>query len=143
MCAAAGGLPEEPLSVTPGLPLSGPSVVDMAWFLYLGVFLVVGLVLLALKLKLRMSAHGPQEPPHLPALPLIGSLLSLRSPHPPHVLFKELQQKYGQTYSLMLGSHCVIVVNQHTHAKEVLLKKGKIFAGRPRTVGNPPLLSPC
>ncbi|KAK5881829.1 hypothetical protein CesoFtcFv8_020474 [Champsocephalus esox] len=106
----------------------------MAWFLYLGVFLVVGLVLLALKLKLRMSAHGPQEPPHLPALPLIGSLLSLRSPHPPHVLFKELQQKYGQTYSLMLGSHCVIVVNQHTHAKEVLLKKGKIFAGRPRTL---------
>ncbi|KAI4812408.1 hypothetical protein KUCAC02_023800 [Chaenocephalus aceratus] len=76
----------------------------MAWFLYLGVFLVVGL-----------SAQSA-------------------SPHPPHVLFKELQQKYGQTYSLMLGSHCVIIVNQHTHAKEVLLKKGKIFAGRPRTL---------
>ncbi|XP_036979571.1 steroid 17-alpha-hydroxylase/17,20 lyase isoform X2 [Acanthopagrus latus] len=86
------------------------------------------------RLKLRMSAHGIQEPPRLPSLPVIGSLLSLWSPHPPHVLFKELQKKYGQTYSLMMGSHCVIIVNQHTHAKEVLLKKGKIFAGRPRTV---------
>ncbi|AWP14566.1 Steroid 17-alpha-hydroxylase/17-20 lyase [Scophthalmus maximus] len=83
---------------------------------------------------LRGSEHGPQGPPCLPALPLIGSLLSLRSPHPPHVLFKVLQGKYGDTYSLMMGSHTVIVVNQHRHAKEVLLKKGKMFAGRPRTV---------
>ncbi|TKS85182.1 Steroid 17-alpha-hydroxylase/17,20 lyase [Collichthys lucidus] len=118
----------------------------MAWFLCLYVVLVVGLVVLALKLKLRMSEHGHQEPPRLPALPLIGSLLSLRSPHPPHVLFKELQEKYGETYALMMGSHNVIIVNQHKHAKEVLLKKGKIFAGRPRTVGIPlhfhlPLLS--
>ncbi|KAA8579026.1 hypothetical protein FQN60_010626 [Etheostoma spectabile] len=106
----------------------------MAWFLCLCVLLVVGLVLLALRLKLKTSARGPQELPHLPALPLIGSLLSLRSPHPPHVLFKELQKKYGQTYSLMMGSHCVVIINQHAHAKEILLKKGKIFAGRPRTV---------
>ncbi|XP_034407755.1 steroid 17-alpha-hydroxylase/17,20 lyase [Cyclopterus lumpus] len=106
----------------------------MTWFLCLCVFVAVGLALLALQLKLRVFAHGPREPPRLPALPLIGSLLSLRSPHPPHVLFKELQGKYGPTYSLMMGSHCVIVVNHHAHAKQVLLKKGKIFAGRPRTV---------
>uniref|UniRef100_A0A671X008 Cytochrome P450 1A1 n=1 Tax=Sparus aurata TaxID=8175 RepID=A0A671X008_SPAAU len=106
----------------------------MALFLCLCVFLTIVLALLARQLKLRMSARGLQEPPCLPSLPVIGSLLSLRSPHPPHVLFKELQKKYGQTYSLMMGSHCVIIVNQHAHAKEVLLKKGKIFAGRPRTV---------
>nr|XP_029133944.1 steroid 17-alpha-hydroxylase/17,20 lyase-like [Labrus bergylta] len=120
-----------PLSQT---PQTGPSAADMAVFLLLCVFFAVGLALLALQLKLRMSVHGPQEPPRLPSLPLIGSLLSLRSPHPPHLLFKELQRKYGQTYSLMMGSHCVIIVNHHTHAKEVLMKKGKIFAGRPRTV---------
>ncbi|XP_067465363.1 steroid 17-alpha-hydroxylase/17,20 lyase [Thunnus thynnus] len=106
----------------------------MAWFLCLCVLLVMCLALLVLQLKLRMSPHGTQVPPRLPSLPLIGSLLSLRSSHPPHVLFKELQEKYGQTYSLMMGSYNVIIVNQHTHAKEVLLKKGKIFAGRPRTV---------
>ncbi|XP_062286423.1 steroid 17-alpha-hydroxylase/17,20 lyase [Scomber scombrus] len=106
----------------------------MAWFLCVCVFLAVGLALLLLQLKLRMSSHGPQAPPCLPSLPIIGSLLSLRSSHPPHVLFKELQEKYGQTYSLMMGSHSVIIINQHAHAKEVLLKKGKTFAGRPRTV---------
>ncbi|XP_029376383.1 steroid 17-alpha-hydroxylase/17,20 lyase [Echeneis naucrates] len=104
----------------------------MTWFLCVCVFLA--LALLALKLKLRVSTRGPQEPPCLPALPLIGSLLSLRGPQPPHLLFKGLQEKYGQTYSLMMGPHPVIIINQHRHAREVLLKKGKVFAGRPRTV---------
>lgn len=91
------------------------------------------LVSLAL-LSVLTSLRGPQEPPSLPALPVIGSLLSLRSPQPPHVLFMELQDKYGPTYSLKMGSHRVIMVNHHVHAKEVLLKKGKTFAGRPQTV---------
>ncbi|XP_024916279.1 steroid 17-alpha-hydroxylase/17,20 lyase isoform X2 [Cynoglossus semilaevis] len=33
-----------------------------------------------------------------------------------------------------MGSHHVIIVNHYKDAKEVLLKKGKTFAGRPRTV---------
>lgn len=109
----------------------------MDWVLCLCVFSAVSLAALALQLKFRAAASAPAGPPRLPALPVIGSLLSLRSPHPPHVLFKELQGKYGQTYSLMMGSHRVIVVNHHAHAKEVLLKKGKIFAGRSRSVGIP------
>ncbi|XP_028983043.1 steroid 17-alpha-hydroxylase/17,20 lyase [Betta splendens] len=106
----------------------------MDMFLCLCIFLAVALALLAMQLNLKMFTFGPQEPPHLPALPVIGSLLSLRSPHPPHVYLKQLQDKYGQTYSLMMGSHSVIIVNQHIHAKEVLLKRGKDFAGRPRSV---------
>uniref|UniRef100_A0A4W5RD00 Cytochrome P450, family 17, subfamily A, polypeptide 1 n=1 Tax=Hucho hucho TaxID=62062 RepID=A0A4W5RD00_9TELE len=106
----------------------------MAWFLCVCVFSVVGLGLLLLQAKLRRSLETRGGPPSLPAFPLIGSLLSLRSNQAPHVLFQKLQQKYGQTYSLMMGAHTVILVNHHLHAKEVLLKKGKIFAGRPRTV---------
>ncbi|XP_055758169.1 steroid 17-alpha-hydroxylase/17,20 lyase isoform X2 [Salvelinus fontinalis] len=106
----------------------------MAWFLCMCVFSVVGLGLLLLQAKLRRSLETRGAPPSLPAFPLIGSLLSLRSNQAPHVLFQKLQQKYGQTYSLMMGAHTVILVNHHQHAKEVLLKKGKIFAGRPRTV---------
>lgn len=98
------------------------------------VFMLVALALLALQLKLRSPVHGPKEIPRLPSLPVIGSLLSLRSPLPPHALFKDLQKKYGPTYSLMRGPHCVIIVNHQAHAKEVLVKKGKIFAGRPRNV---------
>ncbi|XP_054652322.1 steroid 17-alpha-hydroxylase/17,20 lyase [Dunckerocampus dactyliophorus] len=106
----------------------------MDWVLCACVCFALVLFLVAFKLKCRTSPHGPREPPHLPSLPFIGSLLSLRSAHPPHVLFQKLQEKYGQTYSLMMGSHRVIIVNQHCHAKEVLLKKGRLFAGRPRTV---------
>ncbi|KAJ3610752.1 hypothetical protein NHX12_022843 [Muraenolepis orangiensis] len=107
----------------------------MAWFLFISVLSVVALAV-SLLLKLRGgSPRGPGgPPPHLPALPIIGSLLSLRSADPPHLLFQRLQEKYGPTYSLMMGAHKVIVVNHHLHAKEVLLKKSKIFAGRARSV---------
>lgn len=118
--------------ITTPAPL-GPTY-SMAWFLCMCVFSVVGLGLLLLQVKLRRSLETRGGPPSLPVFPLIGSLLSLRSNQAPHVLFQKLQQKYGHTYSLMMGPHTVILVNHHQHAKEVLLKKGKIFAGRPRTV---------
>ncbi|CAL8255881.1 unnamed protein product [Lota lota] len=105
----------------------------MALLLFIFVFLVVLLALLLLA-KLKTSSKGPRGPPLLPAFPIIGSLLSLRSDSPPHILFQSLQEKYGPTYSLMMGAHKLILVNHHVHAKEVLLKKGKIFAGRPRSV---------
>lgn len=123
------------VSISADPSIGASLLMDMDWVLYLYVFSALSLALLALQLTIRTPASAPHGPPCLPALPLIGSLLSLRSPHPPHVLFKELQGKYGQTYSLMMGSHCVIIVNHHMHAKEVLLKKGKIFAGRSRSVG--------
>ncbi|XP_057703408.1 steroid 17-alpha-hydroxylase/17,20 lyase [Corythoichthys intestinalis] len=107
---------------------------DWVLCLYLSVSFFIGLIILTLNLKFRKSMHGLQELPCLPSLPFIGSLLSLISEHQPHVLFKKLQEKYGPIYSLMMGSNRLIIVNQYSHAKEVLLKKGKIFAGRPRTV---------
>ncbi|XP_028324143.1 steroid 17-alpha-hydroxylase/17,20 lyase [Gouania willdenowi] len=106
----------------------------MAWMFCACWFLVTGLIWFTWQQKLRKSASCQQEPPSLPVLPVIGSLLSLQSPFPPHVLFTQLQKKYGHTYSLMMGNHSVIIVNRYVEAKEVLLKKGKTFAGRPRTV---------
>ncbi|KAJ8250337.1 hypothetical protein COCON_G00222590 [Conger conger] len=105
----------------------------MEWICCL--FLVFVVVLTALLIKVRIQkALTSTRPPSLPSFPIIGSILSLRSDQPPHVFFQELQKKYGETYSLRMGSHDVIIVNSHQHAKEVLLKRGKIFAGRPRTV---------
>ncbi|XP_075468620.1 steroid 17-alpha-hydroxylase/17,20 lyase [Ascaphus truei] len=103
--------------------------------------LLAGALLLALAValfsfwKLPRRSHGKVNYPRsLPSLPVIGSLLHLGSHLPPHLLFCSLQKKYGSLYSLMMGSHYVVIVNNHEHAKEVLLKKGKTFAGRPRTV---------
>ena len=64
----------------------------------------------------------------------MGSLLQLAGHPQLHLRLWRLQGHYGSLYALWMGSHYVVVVNSYRHAREVLLKKGKAFAGRPRTV---------
>ncbi|KAL7990644.1 hypothetical protein Chor_014074 [Crotalus horridus] len=101
--------------------------------------LLVILFLMLVVLSFWRVARGKLDsklkcPRSLPSLPVIGSLLHLGGSKQPHLLFFNLQQKYGSIFSLYMGSHYTVVINDYLHAKEVLLKKGKIFAGRPRTV---------
>uniref|UniRef100_A0A6J0TDU2 Steroid 17-alpha-hydroxylase/17,20 lyase n=1 Tax=Pogona vitticeps TaxID=103695 RepID=A0A6J0TDU2_9SAUR len=102
------------------------------------VLLVVLLLLLALlsfwKVAKEKQKSKRNYPKSLPSLPIIGSLLHFAGNNNLHLLFCKLQKKYGSIYSLYMGSDYVVVVNNYQHAREVLLKKGKIFAGRPRTV---------
>ncbi|KAM7171096.1 steroid 17-alpha-hydroxylase/17,20 lyase isoform 2-T2 [Macrochelys suwanniensis] len=101
---------------------------------------LLGALLLALallsfwRLAKGKAEPRPKYPRSLPSLPIIGSLLHLTSNRQFHLLFHSLQKKYGSLYSLQMGSQYVVVVNHYLHAKEVLLKKGKTFAGRPHTV---------
>lgn len=75
--------------------------------------------------------------PCLPWLPLLGSLPWLRAQLPPHLLFSQLSSRYGPLFCCYLGPHLTVVVNQQQHAREVLLLRGKDFAGRPRMVTSP------
>ncbi|XP_040292368.1 steroid 17-alpha-hydroxylase/17,20 lyase-like [Bufo bufo] len=96
--------------------------------------LAFGLILIS-AWRWELRSHGDVKyPKSLPSLPFIGSLLHLGNHLPPHILFCNLQKKYGSLYSFKMGSHYVVIVNNHEDAREVLLKKGKTFAGRPRTV---------
>lgn len=102
------------------------------------IFLVILFLMLAV-LSFWRVARGKLDsklkcPRSLPSLPVIGSLLHLAGSKQPHLLFFSLQHKYGSVFSLYMGSHYTVVINDYLHAKEVLLKKGKIFAGRPRMV---------
>lgn len=45
--------------------------------------------------------------------------------------------RYGPLFTFYLGPHLTLVVNQQQHAREVLLLRGKDFAGRPRMVSWP------
>nr|XP_061810961.1 steroid 17-alpha-hydroxylase/17,20 lyase-like [Nerophis lumbriciformis] len=72
--------------------------------------------------------------PGLPRLPLVGSLPWLGGGAPPHLLFTHLGRRYGPLFELYLGPHRTVVVNDHVHAREVLLRRGRDFAGRPSTV---------
>ncbi|KAG5260645.1 hypothetical protein AALO_G00294860 [Alosa alosa] len=94
-----------------------------------------GLIVLAALLKCLLELRrSPGRLPCLPRLPLLGSLLSLRSELPPHLLFTQLACTYGKLYALYLGPHLALVVNDYAHAREVLLGKGREFAGRPYMV---------
>ncbi|XP_030018236.1 cytochrome P450 17A2 [Sphaeramia orbicularis] len=72
--------------------------------------------------------------PCLPTIPILGSLPWMRGGLPPHLLFTQLSHRYGPLFALYLGPHYTLVVNSHQHAKEVLLQRGRDFAGRPSMV---------
>lgn len=72
--------------------------------------------------------------PCLPRLPLLGSLLHLRSNLPPHLLFTQLSSRYGPLFGLYAGPHLTLVVSEISLVREVLLQRGREFAGRPKMV---------
>ncbi|XP_051515219.1 steroid 17-alpha-hydroxylase/17,20 lyase [Myxocyprinus asiaticus] len=72
--------------------------------------------------------------PCLPRVPVLGSLLHLRSALPPHLLFTHLASRYGSLFGLYVGPHFTLVVSEVSLVREVLLQHGREFAGRPKMV---------
>ncbi|KFO32325.1 Steroid 17-alpha-hydroxylase/17,20 lyase [Fukomys damarensis] len=58
-----------------------------------------------------------------------------------HIHLFNLQKKYGPIYSFRLGSITTVIIGHHQLAREVLVKKGKEFSGRPLTTPSVALLS--
>ncbi|XP_053271822.1 steroid 17-alpha-hydroxylase/17,20 lyase [Pleuronectes platessa] len=103
--------------------------------------LVLFLLVVLFFISRRSGTNHPSSPPlpHpsipcIPRLPLLGSLPWLGGRLPPHLLFTRLVSRYGSLYALYLGPHYTVVVNDHQHAREVLLQRGRDFAGRPSMV---------
>ncbi|XP_047442835.1 steroid 17-alpha-hydroxylase/17,20 lyase [Mugil cephalus] len=101
--------------------------------------LLVGLILVLRRLvpgagPLSSPAPARGSIPCLPRLPVLGSLPWLGGRLPPHLLFTQLAHRYGRLFALYLGPHYTVVVNDHQHAREVLLQRGRDFAGRPSMV---------
>ncbi|KAF3827884.1 hypothetical protein GH733_001119 [Mirounga leonina] len=89
---------------------------------------------LAYFLWLKPKCPSAKYPKSLPSLPLVGSLPFLPRGGHPHVNFFKLQKKYGPIYSFRMGTKTTVMVGHHQLAKEVLVKKGKEFSGRPQGV---------
>ncbi|KAK5848067.1 hypothetical protein PBY51_005719 [Eleginops maclovinus] len=106
-------------SLSPLLPPSPP------------LFFFVGAAILLLLLFLLVCSPARGSLPSLPSLPLLGSLPWMGGGLPPHLLFSELGHRYGPVFSLLLGPHLSVVLNRHQEAREVLLQRGREFAGRP------------
>uniref|UniRef100_A0A672F3W0 Steroid 21-hydroxylase n=1 Tax=Salarias fasciatus TaxID=181472 RepID=A0A672F3W0_SALFA len=97
--------------------------------------LTVIFLLLAHRLFLQAAPPHPRTSlPCLPWIPVLGSLPWLGGGLPPHLLFTRMAHRYGPLFALHLGPHYTVVVNDHRHAREVLLQRGRDFAGRPSMV---------
>ncbi|XP_054437719.1 steroid 17-alpha-hydroxylase/17,20 lyase [Pteronotus mesoamericanus] len=77
---------------------------------------------------------GGKYPKSLPSLPVVGSLPFLPRNGHEHINLFKLQEKYGPIYSFQVGSKTTVMVGHHQLAKEVLIKRGKEFSGRPQTM---------
>uniref|UniRef100_A0A8C8VR01 Unspecific monooxygenase n=1 Tax=Pelusios castaneus TaxID=367368 RepID=A0A8C8VR01_9SAUR len=69
-------------------------------------------------------------PPGPWSLPIVGNLLQLGEY--PHLSFIQMRKKYGDVFLLKLGMVPVVVVNGLDMVKQVLLRDGERFAGRPK-----------
>ena len=100
------------------------------------VLLAVFLLTLAYLFWPKTKHSAAKYPRSLPSLPLVGSLPFLPRRGQQHENFFKLQEKYGPIYSFRLGSKTTVMIGHHQLAREVLLKKGKEFSGRPKVVSN-------
>uniref|UniRef100_H2RB49 Steroid 17-alpha-hydroxylase/17,20 lyase n=1 Tax=Pan troglodytes TaxID=9598 RepID=H2RB49_PANTR len=80
----------------------------------------------------KRRCPGAKYPKSLLSLPLVGSLPFLPRHGHMHNNFFKLQEKYGPIYSVRMGTKTTVIVGHHQLAKEVLIKKGKDFSGRPQ-----------
>ena len=98
--------------------------------------LAVFLLTLAYLFWPKTKHSAAKYPRSLPSLPLVGSLPFLPRRGQQHENFFKLQEIYGPIYSFRLGSKTTVMIGHHQLAREVLLKKGKEFSGRPKVVSN-------
>ena len=69
-------------------------------------------------------------PPGPNGWPIVGNLLDL-SPKTLLAHFRQLRKQYGDIYTVKMGSINIIVVNGYESLKEVFVKRGDEFSGRP------------
>ncbi|NWX45067.1 CP2J2 protein, partial [Steatornis caripensis] len=95
-------------------------------FQMLLVFLVVFL-LVANYMKHRNLKNFPPSPF---SLPFLGNIQILGSRNP-QIIVQKFSEKYGDIFSMHLGSTSFVLVNGLRLVKEVLVNQGEIFMGRP------------
>ncbi|XP_047522639.1 cytochrome P450 307a1 [Pieris napi] len=84
----------------------------------------------------KNTKHGVEKvdlkeaPGPLP-LPIMGNLHLLAKNESPFQSFTELAKKYGDIFSMKLGSSQCLIVNNLELIREVLNQNGKFFSGRP------------
>lgn len=97
---------------------------NLTYFLISFILFVIGIVKYT-KNRGNGEAPGPFR------WPIIGNLHLLRNYKIPYQGFSDLAKKYGDVYSLQMGSVPAVVVNGVDNVRQVLVQKGHQFDSRP------------
>ena len=99
-------------------------------FLYTSLITLI-IFLLAFKLFFSQTKkrHYKNLPPSPPSYPIIGHLHLLKPPL--HRTFHNLSSKYGDVFSLWLGTRRVVVVSSPSAVEECFTKNDIVLANRP------------
>jgi Cytochrome P450 len=92
--------------------------------------LVLAAFLLVLWRLSRIGRRLKDYPPGPPTLPVIGNLHQIPS-EKRFLQFGEWAQEYGPIYSLMLGTQVYVVLSADYVIKDLVDKRGPIYASRP------------
>ncbi|XP_006825011.1 cytochrome P450 1A5-like [Saccoglossus kowalevskii] len=91
------------------------------------------IILLVSVFILSYGLIGLRKPPGFPpgpmGYPFVGNMLDLEEE--PHLTLAEYGKKYGDVFTIKIGSRAVIILNSLEAIKEALVKKQNDFAGRP------------
>ena len=91
--------------------------------------IVIILIVLSYVYATRKALHIPPGPKIW--LPVLGNIPSLVGKDVLQV-FKALHKKYGDVFSIYMGSQLIVVLNGYDTIKEALVKNGKWFNDRPK-----------
>ncbi|KAD5508606.1 hypothetical protein E3N88_16309 [Mikania micrantha] len=80
----------------------------------------------------RVTNSNPPQAKN--AWPLIGHLHLLGGSQSPHKVLGTMAEKYGPIFTIKLGVHQALVVNNAELAREYLTKNDKAFVGRPKAL---------
>ena len=78
----------------------------------------------------KVGRRLKEYPPGPPTLPVIGNLHQIPS-QKRHLQFGKWAQEYGPIYSLMLGTQVYIVLSADYAIRDLVDKRGSIYASRP------------
>ncbi|KAI3767271.1 hypothetical protein L2E82_17363 [Cichorium intybus] len=108
---------------------------------YLSVSTIVATIVLIIAIaflfhildRKRVKAGKHKKPPQAKgAWPIIGHLHLLGGPQLPHEVLGDMAEKHGPIFTIKLGAHQALVVNDATTAKNCFTTNDKAFANRPK-----------
>ena len=91
--------------------------------------LLVVLVLTLLLILWKKTSRDARYPPGPPTLPFLGNLNMNTADMVGE--FRRFRQRYGDVFSLILGTKTVVVVSGYDTLKDLFVKHADIVSGRP------------